>query len=216
MDLIQEFKNIEDYLIPGLKLDPVERSLYYHLLRHTRIIGKEGSLFGILSLAEANGVSESTIRERIRKLDEKGCIKIEERSAKGHFVHVCLPEEIVGLVPRLSEIATVNIDEVDFYTDRVHIGALVERENGKCFYCLRTITPESCVLDHVISQVARGDNSFKNVVACCHGCNATKQGQDASEYLRAIYRAGLLSQVELQERMTNLERLQQGRLVPEI
>ena len=113
MDLIQEFKNIEDYLIPKLKLDSFERSLYYHLLRHTRVIGKEGSLFGILSLATANGVSEYTVRDRIRILDEKGCIKIEERSGKGHFVRVYLPEEIDGMVPKLPDVVAVNIDEID-------------------------------------------------------------------------------------------------------
>ena len=160
MDLIQEFKNIEDYLIPKLKLDAIERSLYYHLLRHTRIIGREGSLFGILSLSEASGISESTVRERIRILHGKGRIKIEERSGKGHFVRVFLPDEIDGLVPKLSEISAVNVDEVDFYTNRTHVGALVERENSKCFYCLRSIATETCVLDHVISQMEGGSNSF--------------------------------------------------------
>ena len=56
MDLIEEFKNIEDFLIPGRKLDPFERSLYYHLLRHTRVIGKEASVFGVATLAESTGV----------------------------------------------------------------------------------------------------------------------------------------------------------------
>lgn len=216
MDLAQELKNIEDYLIPKLRLDHVERALYYHLFRHTRVIGKEASLFGLLSLSEASGISESTVRERIRALHEKGCIKIDDRSGKGHLLRVFLPEEVDGVVPKRSEVPAVDINEVDFYTNRTYVNALVERENGQCFYCLRNINGEACVLDHVISQMAQGDNSFRNVVACCHQCNAAKQGQDASEFLRTRYRVGLLSQADLQERMSTLESLQLGQLVPEV
>jgi hypothetical protein len=209
-------KNIEDYLIPQLRLDRVERSLYYHLLRHTRIVGKEVSLFGILSLSEASGISETTVRERIRILDEKGCIKIENRSGKGHFLRVLLPGEIDGLVPTRSEVPAVDINSVDFFAGRTFARALVERENGQCFYCLRSIDSETCVLDHVIPQAARGDHSFRNIVVCCHECNSSKQGQDAAEFLRAKYRTGLLSQAELLERLATLEKLQLGQLIPEI
>jgi 5-methylcytosine-specific restriction endonuclease McrA len=216
VDLVQQLKNIEDYLFPKLGLDHVERVLYYHLFRHTRAIGKDASLFGLLSLAEASGISESTVRERIRALHEKGCIRIDDRSGKGHLLRVFLPEEVDGVVPKRSEVPTVDINEADFYTNRTHVNALVERENGQCFYCLRNINAEVCVLDHVISKMAQGGNSFRNVVACCHECNSAKQGQDASEFLRTRYRVGLLSQADLQERISALEKLQLGQLVPEI
>jgi hypothetical protein len=65
VDLVQELKNIEDYLVPKLQLDHIDRALYYHLLRHTRVIGKEASLFGLSSLSVASGISETTLRERI-------------------------------------------------------------------------------------------------------------------------------------------------------
>jgi hypothetical protein len=216
VDLAREWKNIEDYLIPKLRLDHVERALYYHLLRHTRVVGKEAALFGILSLSEGSGISETVVRERIRSLHEKGCIRIDDRSAKGHLVRVFLPEEIGELVPERSEVSAVDIDGVDFFTGRRHLRALVRRENGRCFYCLRAIDPENCVLDHVIPQAARRDNSFRNVVASCHECNAAKSGQDAAEFLRAKYRAGLLSQSELQQRLTTLDKLQSGQLIPDV
>lgn len=216
MDLAQELKNIEDYLIPKLRLDHMERSLYYHLLRHTRVIGKETSMFGILSLSEASGISESTVRERIRALHDKGCIRIEDRSGKGHTLRVFLPEEIAELVPKQSEISAVNINDIDFFTNRTYVSALIDRENGQCFYCLRNIDAETCVLDHVVPQAARGDNSFRNVIASCHECNAVKQDQDAADFLRTRHRKGLLSQAELQERMVALEKLQMGELLPEI
>jgi hypothetical protein len=61
-----------------------------------------------------------------------------------------------------------------------------------------------------------GNNSFLNVVACCHECNALKQGNEATKFLRSRYRAGLLSQGELQERLGILERLKSGLLIPEL
>jgi HNH endonuclease len=216
MDLAQEWKSIEDYLIPKLRLDYVERALYYHLVRHTRVVAKESSLFGILSLSRASGISEVALRERMRTLHDKGCVRIEERSGKGHVVRVFLPGEIDGLVPAPVGAPVVDVNEVDFFADRKYVGALVKRENGRCFYCLRAIDPESCVLDHVIPQAVRRDNSFRNVVASCHECNAVKRGEDAAEFLRAKYRAALLSQEELQERLTTLDRLQSGQLIPDV
>jgi hypothetical protein len=216
VDLARELKNIEDHLIPKLQLDHVERALYYHLLRHTRLIGKEASLFGLPSLAKSSGFSESTLRDRIRILDEKGCIAIKERSAKGHLLGVLLPSEIDGLVPKPPEPPVLDINAIDFYSNRTYVDAVVKRENGRCFYCLRAINAETCVLDHVISKAMRGDASFRNVVACCHECNATKQSQDPTEFLRTRYRLSLLSQNELQERVSVLEKLQLGQLVPEI
>jgi 5-methylcytosine-specific restriction endonuclease McrA len=110
----------------------------------------------------------------------------------------------------------MDINAIDFYSNRTYVDALVKREDGKCFYCLRAINPETCVLDHVISKAMRGDDSFRNVVACCHECNAAKQSQDPAAFLRTRYRLGLLSQSELQERVSVLEKLQFGQLVPEI
>ena len=215
-DLARELKNIEDHLIPRLQLDHVERALYYHLLRHTRLIGKEAALFGLPSLAESSDFSETTLRERIRILDKKGCVIIKERSAKGHLLCVLLPGEIDGIVPKASESVAPDINTIDFYSNRTYIKALVLRENGKCFYCLRTIDTDTCVLDHVISKAMKGDDSFRNVVGCCHECNAAKQSQDPASFLRTRYRLGLLSQDELQERILTLEKLQTGQLVPEI
>lgn len=216
MDLLREFKNIEDYLIPKLKLDPIERSLYYCLLRHTRVVGKEKSVFGILTLSKKSGISEPTVRERIRILNEKGCIKIETRTREGHLVRVLLPEEIGGVVPRPSESVTLSIGEIDFYTNRTYVKALVERENGQCFYCLRKIDDKTCSLDHVVAQAEGIDHSFRNVVACCHDCNSKKTAQDAGEFLRLNYRGGLLSALNLQERLATLKKLQLGELVPRI
>lgn len=87
-------KQCEDYLFPTLKFSVRERALYYHLLRRTHFDGKRAALVAILPLANAMGVAESSAREDLRKLNEPGCIRIEDRSRNGHLVRVLLPEEI--------------------------------------------------------------------------------------------------------------------------
>ncbi len=41
MDFASTLKSCEDFLFPALKMTVRERSLYYHLFRHTRLVGKE-------------------------------------------------------------------------------------------------------------------------------------------------------------------------------
>ena len=154
--------------------------------------------FALVPLAKANNVSEFSVRERIRSLHEKGCIRIEERTKSGHLGGVLLPEERDGLIPKDSGLSVVDVRTIDFYASRRYVSALLARENGKYFYCLRNLTSDNCALDHVVPKLAGVDNSFLNVVACCHECKALKQGNEAAEFLRSRYRTGLLSQGELQ------------------
>lgn len=216
MDVVRVLRDIEDHLLPRLELDPIERILYYHLFRRTHLTGKDSGLFSLLQLGKALGVSETAVRDRIRTLHEKGCLRIEERSKNGHLVKLLLPDEIPGLIPAAADSAPIDVGTVDFFTGRKHVAVLVAREDGRCFYCLRAINRDTCVLDHVIPRLAATDHSFRNVVAACHECNALKQGAEAAEFLRSRYRSGVLSQSELQERLATLERLQIGQLVPEM
>ncbi len=103
MDWSNVVGEIEDVLAPKLQLDVYERALYYHLLRHTRLIDKEASVFGIAPLAVATGMSDWKVREAVRSMDAKGCIKIEDRSPKGHIIRVLLPSELPGLQSRSGD-----------------------------------------------------------------------------------------------------------------
>jgi 5-methylcytosine-specific restriction endonuclease McrA len=216
MDIATIFKQCEDHLFPSLQFSVRERTLYYHLLRHTHLEGKSTALFALVPLANATGVSESSTREDIRSLNERGCIKIEDRSRNGHLVRVFLPEEIAGVMLTGALAAEVDIETLDFYANRKFVIPLLAREDHRCFYCLRSISSESCELDHVISQANGKDNSYRNIVCSCHGCNTTKQSQDASDFLRSLYRKGVLSQAELENRLTTLEQLQLGKMVPDV
>ncbi len=207
-------KEIEDHLLPRLHLTIRQRALYYHLLRHTRLVGSESAIFALLPLANILNISESTVREDLRNLHSKGCIRIEERSRVGHLVRVVLPEEIDGIVVEAGPAETVDVESLDFFTDRRFVDVLLVRESGRCFYCLRGVRKETCQLDHVTPQVDAGGNSYRNVVVACHECNTQKQGIDAADFLRTLYRRGVVSQVELESRLGAIEKLKTGSLIP--
>jgi hypothetical protein len=149
-------------------------------------------------------------------LNQRGCIKIEERSPKGHLVRVFLPEEIAGLLPKENPAAPIDLETIDFFANRQFISALLVREDNRCFYCLKNLCAESCQLDHVIAQASEKDDSYRNIVCSCHECNTTKQAQASSDFIRSLYRKGALSQPELENRLNALEQLQQGKLVPDV
>jgi hypothetical protein len=205
----------EDYLFLGRSFSTRERALYYHLLRHTHLDGKPSALVAILPLATALSVAESSVREDIRALHERGCIKIEDRSRNGHLVRVLLPSEIPGIVPATASDKELDIESLDFFSNRRFLVALLAREDSRCFYCLKGIRADSCELDHVISQTNGRDNSYRNIACSCHECNTTKQSQAAADFIRTLYRKGVLSQPELENRLAALEQLQAGKLVPD-
>jgi hypothetical protein len=215
MDAPLIIKQCEDYFFPARCLTPRERALYYHLLRHTHFEGKPSSLFAILPLANAIRVAESSVRDDIRALHDRGCIRIEDRSRNGHLVRVLLPSEVPGVIPESLPASPLDLDSLDFFANRRFVAALLAREDDRCFYCLKAVRAESCELDHVVSQANGRDDSYRNIVCSCHECNTTKQAQPAGDFVRTLYRRGVLSQPELENRLAALEQLQAGKLVPD-
>jgi hypothetical protein len=216
-DLARIIKDIEDHLIPFLKLDTSERSLYYHLFRHTRLIDKREVIFVISTAHTVVGIKEYVARDRLRKMDKKGCIKINETRRDGLKIQVLLPTEIEGcVVAQKEEIITIDIETINFYSHPKYREAILKRENGECFYCLRKTTNESCVLDHLIPRANGGDNSYRNIVAVCHECNSKKAGRHANDFVRKLYRDGILSQKELEQRLAAIEAVESGHIKPEI
>jgi HNH endonuclease len=215
VDVETTLKQCEDHLFPTMKMSLRERSIWYHLFRHTRLVGKETGLFAIDPLAAALDVS-SSIRDDLRSLHDRGCIRIEEKSRNGHLIRVLLPLEIPGVVPEIQPTAAVDIDAIDFFSGRLYLTALLARENQACFYCLRHVLPDNCELDHVVARAIGTDNSFRNIVVSCHECNTTKQARDPADFLRSLYRCGVLSQPDLEGRLSTLAQLQSGSLIPDI
>jgi hypothetical protein len=125
-----------------------------------------------------------------------------------------LPREIEGVVVEAEPTQSVDVETLDFFTDRRFVDALLVREKGRCFYCLRGLRKETCQLDHVTPQVAARDNSYRNIVVACHECNTQKQGLEGADFVRALYRRGVVSQAELGDRLESIEKLRSGQLVP--
>ena len=54
-DGVQIWKQFEDLLIPGLRLSAMGRAVYSHLLRHSRLEGKQRLVLSISRLARGSG-----------------------------------------------------------------------------------------------------------------------------------------------------------------
>src|SRR5260370_27408689 len=144
----QIWKQLEDHLVPRLRLSITDRAVYSHLLRHSRLEGRARLRFSIAWLARG---------------------------------------------ARLS----------------IHV-----RERGRCFYCLRRLTPLIRCLDHVVPRVSFGSNSYRNLVSCCLQCNSQKRDRSAGDFLRWLYRERRLTAVELAARLRALDALASRKLPP--
>ena len=217
--LIQTLIDIQDHLVPIL--DTYEQAMYHYILRHTHFVGKNSAIIQVktanigLGKSKAGSLpSEAQKSKKLRALQEKGCIEIQERSHRGTMVKVILPKEIPNLIPSQIEIEAIDIEEVDFYDGRKYVEEILIREGGKCFYTQKSINRESCVLDHVVPRAKGGDNSYRNVVAASHDANSLKNDKDPIDFSRELYRLGLLNFEEMQELLAKIEMLQRGELKP--
>ena len=99
-DGVEVWKQFEDLLIPGLRLSVIERAVYSHLLRHSRLEGKQRLQFSIGWCARGVGLSTFSVRKGVRRLAAKGALLLAERSKKGHVIEVRLPAEVRGVRAR--------------------------------------------------------------------------------------------------------------------
>jgi HNH endonuclease len=226
LNIGQIWKQFEDSLAPRLRLSTLDRAVYLHLLRHSRLEGKERLRFSILWLARNIGITGGPVRESVRRLAEQGALRVVERSKAGHVVEVKLPEEIRGAWPTRIESpetagregaggrTAVDIEEADFLQDRVLRKTIHAREGGQCFYCMRRITPTTRCLDHVVPRAQAGRNSYRNLVSSCMECNSNKGEKPAVDFLRRVYREARLTAMELNGRLQALKALAAGNLRP--
>ena len=216
------FINFQDHLAP--RLDAYEQAIYLYVFRHSRLIGKDEVVVGFKSARarmacgigeKGKPMSENTAYLKLQSLLEKGCIEIVATERAGRRIRLKLPEEIPGIIPEATESVPIILDELDFFNVPENRMLILQRENHRCFYCLRSINVDTHVIEHVISRPA-GDNSYKNVVAACRQCNNRKGSSSAEDFLRTLYRESLLSASEFEDRQSHLQRLRAGELKPSI
>jgi hypothetical protein len=220
MELEQFFKDFQDHLAP--RLDTYEQAIYLYLFRHTRLIGSEEVVVGFKSARrrmacgigeKGKPMSENTAYEKLQSLQKKGCIVILDSTRDGRKIQLKLPSEIAGVVVACTPPALPDIETEDFFEVEENRNRIVAREEHRCFYCLRLLTRENYVVEHVVSRPL-GNNGYRNVVAACRECNNRKGSSTAEEWLRTLYREGFLDAAAFQERQSHLERLRAGELRP--
>jgi len=227
------WKQLEDLVAPRLRLSVIDRAVYSHLLRHSRLEGKLRLRFSILWLGRNIRLSPGPVREAVRRLVAQGALRLVQRSKAGHLVEVRLPDEIRAVrlnriesrsaareqgtrarPDRIGARAAVNFEETDFLRNMTLRKAIHARERGQCFYCMRRTTPTVQCLDHVVPQARLGRNSYRNLVSSCMECNAQKGEKPADDFLRRLYRERRLTATELAARVRALDALASGKLRP--
>lgn len=215
-DAAKVWKQLEDDLVPRLRLSTTERSVYAHLLRHSFLEGKSRLHFSIAWLSRGTRLSGAA-RESVRRLVDKGVLRLLERSRAGHVVDVLLPHQIrstppPAVSPRSS--VSASLEDMDFLKVR-SLGKFIHaRERGLCFYCLRLLSRRTRCLDHVVPRVQRGRNSYRNLVSACVECNSRKGERSGEDFLRFLYRQRRLTDAELNGRLRLLSSLAAGKLRP--
>jgi len=222
LDGVEVWKQCEDLVVPRLKLSVHERAVYYHLLRHSRLEGKAQLRFSIGWLRRGANLTIRAARKAVRGLVAKGALRVFGRGRTGHLVEVRLPEEIRAV--RACKIAADaaaqpkldKLEDADFLGTKTLREAVHRRECGRCFYCMRRVTPKTRCLDHVVPLAHLGSNSYCNLVSSCGECNSLKADRRAGDFLRWLFREGRLTSAELAARLRALRQLASGKLRPPV
>lgn len=221
MDLKLFLEQFLDYMVP--RLDPWEQTLYLYIFRRTYLQGHPEATLGLKSARRSSlglglrgkGVSETTVYGKLRNLEKKGCISIVDSTRNGTTVRLHLPAEIPGMLPEKDAEAAVPLESMDFFAVPENRLAILRRENHSCFYCHKRLSDQNYVVEHVVSRPT-GDNTYRNVVAAYRSCNNKKGNNDATDFVRTLYREGYLSDTEFESRLTALRRLSAGELKPDL
>lgn len=204
--------DVEDRLVPRLHLRPMERMLYYHLLRHSLLVGKRSIRVTYSRLSKGMKFHKCTIATGLRGLLRKGCVRVPDWNKQGVLIEVNSPAK----VSTKCEVFDDGIDEViprtrsgsgrsDFRArSRVLRVVLRRKQNNLCFYCFRRLVKRTTQLDHVVPTFTGGDNNPENFVAACASCNQTKGRLTAEDFLWVMRRQKRLTQKQFGARMREL------------
>ena len=131
------WKQLDDDVVPQLKLSVIDHAVYSFLLRHSRLEGKMRIRFAISWLAHGVRLCVRATRHGLHRLFDHGALRLIECGQPGHVVHVRLPQEIPGVrVSRIFAGAPIvlqgALDTTDFLQNRALREAIHTRERGRC------------------------------------------------------------------------------------
>jgi predicted DNA-binding transcriptional regulator len=140
IDGTEVWKQLEDMIVPRLRLSVTEHAVYSHLVRHSRLEGKLRAQFSIQGIARHIGLSTGPARDAVRRSAERGALRLVARSKAGYVVEVRVPEEIRAARPDSTEASHArgaqragNIEEMDFLQNRGLRQAIHARDAGDAF-----------------------------------------------------------------------------------
>jgi hypothetical protein len=207
---------IEDYLAPFVRLDGWEKSLYYHLVRQTRLVGRRRVRLTHRSICRTTGFGTMLVHTRMPRLERKGLIRTCGRGYHGRTYEVLLPREIPGCVRGPSRAEDRFLDLSNCIKNPVLRRAIYEREGGKCFYCRERVRPKDIILEHTTPVADGGDHSYRNVVLSCFPCNSSKSAVTPEAFLRLLRDKGRIRSGDVRSRLRALRDLRAGKLRPVI
>ena len=222
VDARTAIEQFQDFLAP--RLDVYEQAVYLYILRHTRLVGKPRLTVELKSVRHriARGlgrrgsrITSDTFLEKLRSLDAKGCVKLAEGHDDAPDVRVLLPSEMPGLMGKGKRPPEQDLDKMDFLNVAAHRRLILEREEGRCFYCLRRLTESSASIVQVSTRPP-GDEGYRNVVAACRRCSTRKGDSSPEDLLRVLYREGAVNSDVLADRLEALKQLREGKLKPPV
>ncbi len=208
--------DMEDHLVPAFALSAVDFVIYASLVRATRLAGLLAVWTSNPEVGRRTLLSSSTVRLSLHRLARCGAVRILECGRRGQRVQVLLPREIPGCVRRSLPCRKPDIDSINFLTRPKFREALYRREKDRCFYCLRRLNTHNRSLDHVIPRVRGGNDSYRNLVTSCHDCNSAKRNSTAENFLRDLRRQQIFTSCQMVRRFSALQKLQSGKLKPQI
>ena len=218
IDAAEFLRRFSDSIAP--KMDAYEQVIYLFVYRHSVLEGKEKATIGFHSarFRMATGVGENgkpmaanTAHKKIKSLEQKGFLTIHGVERDGRVLSVVVPDSLDE--PPETTPPMIALEDQDFFEAEENRLRILDRENMRCFYCMKEIDKATFVIEHIISR-PQGDNSYRNCVAACRTCNNRKAAKPAADLLRKLFREGFLSEEEFMRRVHALDELMAGRLEP--
>ena len=180
-----------DYLSP--ELTPYEASVYLYLLRNSFLkngttevrIGKRTIAAGHGKSSRGEKTAYAHASEILKRLEEKGCIKIGDTNREGTLYSINLPRNIPFVAEKIASLLPQDTEE-DYFNDPEKRREIFERDKWICQYCGEKITQENATIDHFIPQSKGGKHNKGNLKLCCFICNSIKSGktyEEAAQFL---------------------------------
>ena len=213
-DAARLWADIEDLLAPAFALSPVERVIYFSLLRSTWPHSCNSLWTSNPQLGRKTLLSSATVRMALHRLARAGVLQILDCGRRGLHLRVRTPREVPGCVARASLASQPDWETLDFMARRKFRQAIFRRDRNFCFYCRRRLNSHNRVLDHVVPRGSGGDNSYRNLVTACADCNSAKRNVDAQKFLLHLKRQRIMNNTQYLLRCAALSALQRGRLKP--